>query len=82
MSHHNGLRRRGELIKHPRRNMWGRFIWPSRAYAAFKERIEEGIFHPDYTWKQCCKAYRKKVRKMKIAKQSRKGSNKRVKRAR
>jgi sugar (pentulose or hexulose) kinase len=67
---------------HVRRNQWGRIIRPSAAMNSFKERREEGIYHPDYTWKQCCKAYRKKVRKMKIAKLSRKGSNKRVKRAR
>jgi sugar (pentulose or hexulose) kinase len=76
------MRKRGMMIQHPRRDMWGKAILPGRAYQHFKDRQINGEYHPDYTWKQCCKAYRKKVRKMKIAKQSRKGSNKRVKRAR
>lgn len=69
-------------IFHVRKNMWNEGIKPGVAYQAFKELRENGQYHPDYTWKQLCKAYRKKVRKMKIAKLSRKGSNKRVKRAR
>lgn len=69
-------------IFHVRRNMWNEGIRPGVAYTSFKELRENGQYHPDYTWKQLCKAYRKKVRKMKIAKLSRKGSNKRVKRAR
>lgn len=64
--------RKGELIKHPRRNMWGDIILPSNAYANFKELRRNGFYHPRYTWKQCCQAFRKKVRKMKIAKYSRK----------
>jgi hypothetical protein len=73
---------KGELIKHPRKNMWGEVVVPSRAYHNFKELRSGGFYHPRYKWKHCCKAYRKKIRKMKIAKLSRKGLKKRVKRAR
>ena len=67
---------------HVQRNMWGVIIRPSKAMAGFKDLQSSGFYHPDYTWKQCCAAYRKKVRKMKIARLSRKGSKKRIKRAR
>ena len=69
-------------VVHSRRNMWGRIIKPGDAYGMYKENRTSGFYHPDYKWKHVCKAYRKKVRKMKIAKLSRKGSNKRVKRVR
>jgi len=69
-------------VFHVRRNMWGRVVLPSKAMAGFKGLRENGFYHPNYTWKMLCKAYRKKVRKMKIAKLSRKGSKKRIKRAR
>lgn len=78
----NRERFKGELIRHPRRNMWGRAILPSVACRNFLELRSGGFYHPKYKWKHCCKAFRKKVRKMKITKLSRKGSNKRVKRAR
>lgn len=73
---------KGELIKHPRRNMWGRVVLPGNAYRNFKELKAGGAYHPSYTWRQLCKAYRKKVRKMKIAKYARKGMKKRIKRVR
>lgn len=69
-------------IKHQRRNMWGHVVIPGIAYKNFKQKRADGEYHPEYTWKQCCKAYRKKVRKMKIAKYARKGMKKRIKRAR
>jgi hypothetical protein len=68
--------------KHPRRNMWGEIRLPSHAYENFKSLRNSGFYHPAYTWSQCCKAYRKKIRKNKIAKYARKGMRKRVKRAR
>ena len=73
---------KGELIKHPRKNIWGHVVLPGSAYGNFKELRKERMYHPAYTWKLLCKAYRKKVRKRKIAKLSRRGSKKRIKRAR
>jgi len=73
---------KGQLIKHPRKNMWGQVVISTNAYNNFKSLRSSGFYHPRYKWKHCCKAYRKKVRKMKIAKLSRKGSKKRVKRVR
>lgn len=67
---------------HVRRNMWGHVVLPSNAYRSFKELRHDRFYHPNYTWKLLCKAYRKKVRKMKIAKLSRKGSKKRIKQVR
>lgn len=58
-------------VVHVRRSMWGHIVRPSRAMANFKELRENGFYHPDYTWKQCCAAYRKKIRKMQIVKESR-----------
>ena len=78
----NKVKFKGELIKHPRKNMWGEVVIPSSAYRNFKSLRTEGWYHPKYTWEQCCIAYRKKIRKMKIAKLSRKGLRKRIKRAR
>lgn len=60
-----------EVIKHQRRNMWGRVILPSIAYGNFKQLKQSEFYHPKYTWRMCCAAYRKKIRKMKIAKESR-----------
>jgi hypothetical protein len=72
----------GKLIKKPRKNMWGYVVLPGSAYDSFKELRHNRFYHPQYTWKLLCKAYRKKIRKIKIAKYSRRGSKKRVKRAR
>lgn len=58
-------------IVHVRRNMWGNIVRPGSAYSRFKDLKSNGWCHPDYTWKMCCEAYRKKIRKMKIAKESR-----------
>jgi hypothetical protein len=73
---------KGELIKHSRRNMWGHVVLPGSTYDSFKELRHSGLYHPAYTWKLLCKAYRKKIRKIKIAKYSRRGSKKRIQRAR
>ena len=75
----NKVKFKGEKIKHPRKNMWGEVVIPSRAYGNFKSMRADGRYHPKYKWKQCCTAYRKKIRKMKIAKLSRKGLRKRIK---
>ena len=66
------LRRKlsGKII-HIRRNQWGQGIRPSSAMKAFYDLRSSGFYHPDYTWQQCCAAYRKKIRKMQIAKESR-----------
>lgn len=56
---------------HVRRNMWGTSVRPSRAMKSFYELRSNGFYHPDYTWEQCCEAYRKKMRKIRIAKESR-----------
>ena len=76
------LRDKEDKVVHSRRNMWGRMIRPGEAYGNYKENVISGWYHPDHKWKHVCKAFRKKVRKMKIAKLSRKGSRKRIKRAR
>jgi len=82
MGRHLVVRNHCGKAVHVRRNMWGHIIYPSRAYGNFKQLQSGGFYHPDYTWQMCCRAYRKKIRKMKIAKLSRKGSKKRIKRAR
>jgi hypothetical protein len=69
-------------VKHQRRNMWGHIVLPGNAYRNFRGSRANGFYHPRYKWKNCCKAYRKKIRKMKIARYSRKGMRKRIKRAR
>lgn len=69
--------------QHARRNRWGAVVLPSRAYKEFKELREGGYgIEHNQTWAQYCTAYRKKLRKKKMAKYSRKGSNKRIKRVR
>jgi len=67
----NKVKFKGELMKHPRKNMWGEIVLPSIAYSNFKGLRREGFYHPRYTWRMCCAAYRKKIRKMYIAKESR-----------
>lgn len=76
------LRDKEDRVVHSRRNMWGRIIRPSDAYGRYKENKQSGLYHQDYTWGHVCKAYRKKVRKIKIAKYSRKVMKKRIKQAR
>jgi len=70
MKHTKVLNNEGKAA-HVRRNMWGRIVRPSNAMASFKELQSSGFYHSDYTWKQCCAAYRKKMRKIRIAKESR-----------
>jgi len=82
MGQHYIVRRKDGTAIHVRRDRWGHIILPSRALNGFKELKNGGFYHPDYTWAMLCKSYRKKIRKMKIAKLSRKGSKKRVKQAR
>lgn len=60
----------GESV-HVRRDQWGRIARPSRAMRSFLDMRKSGYYHPDYTWQQHCAAYRKKRRKMRIAKESR-----------
>jgi hypothetical protein len=71
MSKHYILRNKDGVAIHVRRNMWGHIVHPSRAMANFKDLQKSGFYHPDYTWEMCCAAYRKKIRKMQIAKASR-----------
>lgn len=73
---------KNDEVVHSRRNMWGIMIRPSESYGRFKENKVSGFYHPNHTWRHLSKAYRKKVRKMKIAKYSRKGIKRRIKRAR
>jgi len=54
-----------------KKDMWGRIVLPSRAYKSFKQLRSDGLFHPQYRWRMCCAKYRKKIRKMQIAKESR-----------
>lgn len=65
--------------KHARRNMFGEVVLPSVAYMHFKEARASGFFHPKYTWKQCCAAYRKKRHKARVAKMSRRVNRQRAK---
>jgi len=82
MGQHYIVRNKDDKAMHLKRNQWGHVRSPSQAMHGFKEMQRSGFYHPDYTWAMLCKAYRKKIRKMKIAKLSRKGSKKRVKQAR
>lgn len=54
-----------------KKNMWGVLVRPGLSYDGFKRMRAEGLFHPAYTWRQCCAAHRKRIRKIKIAKMSR-----------
>jgi hypothetical protein len=76
MSRHYVVRNQNGIAVHVRRNMWGHIVCPSHAYNNFKELKSGGFYHPDYTWHMCCAAYRKKIRKMQIAKQSRRRNRK------
>ena len=67
---------------HVRRNMWGQMILPELAYQAFKHAKIDGYYADNFTWRMRCQQHRKKVRKMKIARYSRKGMRKHIKRAR
>lgn len=66
------IRRRlsGHII-HVRRDMWGQPVRPSRAYAGFKGLQKEGWYAHNMTWRKRCEHFRKRVRKNKIAKESR-----------
>ena len=50
-------------------DMWGKIVLPGEAYQSFKRNKSE--YHPAYTWRQRCAAFRKRIRKNKIAKESR-----------
>lgn len=52
-------------------DMWGMIVLPSKAYAGFKGLQREGWFAHNLTWKKHCANFRKRIRKNKIAKESR-----------
>lgn len=73
---HIQLKVHGKRTPHLRRDMWGHGIRPSKAMKGFYSMRSSGFFHPDYTWRMCCAAYRKRIRKNKIAKESRRRNRK------
>lgn len=51
--------------------MWGMIVLPGKAYAGFKGLQREGWYAHNLTWRKHCEHFRKRIRKNKIAKESR-----------
>lgn len=56
------------------KDQFGALKNPAVAYANFKQVRVMGFIHPDHTWAQANAAYRKKLRKRKIARLSRRAN--------
>lgn len=57
-----------------KRDRFGVLKKASVAYATFRYMRESGFFHPDHTWEENNRAYRKRQHKRKIARLSRRAN--------